>query len=483
MKSFFRSKKFLSLIFIVYLIITGVMASRHIPWRDESQSWLLARDLSATQLLSQAHFEGCPPLWHLILHPFAALGAPFEVQQVLVYLIMATAIFLLLFKSPLPLYAKILAPFSFYFIFQYPVVSRHYALMTLCLFFVALFYQQRFKRPILYALLVSLLTWSGVQTALVGSLLALLFLIEIIKKYRSLKKIPSKHYLAISLMGLASLAVFLMLYPRSDGQMHGSLIYLGWNRALEAFIRGLFAFFNDFSALLRVYLGLSFSLLVSMLIALRNNTSRLVLLLSFAWLSFIFTFKLTGLNYHYGMFFVFFLFSWWLGRDGQPANPRLAKVASFIIGFAFLTSAIYGAYSLCLNYRYPYSNSRLVANYIKENNLSDKPIISFADHFASALLPYLPGKDIFLSSSNKNVTFITWDRDWLLSHSTSVKTKKKNALNYATKLNPVPDSVLVVTNFKLTDPDFTLLIQNEGRVVTDENIRLYELKIPSPLSE
>ena len=53
----------LGLALVILLTVT-----RHEPWADEAQSWLLARDLGWFQLIfGELRYEGHPGLWHSIL--------------------------------------------------------------------------------------------------------------------------------------------------------------------------------------------------------------------------------------------------------------------------------------------------------------------------------------------------------------------------------------------------------------------------------
>lgn len=475
--NFFHSKKFLWIIFSFYLLITGFLAINHSPWRDEAQSWLIARDLNVVGIIKQAPLEGTPPLWHLILHPFAAAGAPYETQAVFTYLCMATAVFLLIFKSPLPWWAKILTPFSFYFIFQYSVVTRHYGLMTLALFIVAFLYQQRFVRPLLYATTIFLLTWSGIQTAAIGSLLTLLFTLEVIKTY-SWKKVPLKYYFSIAIMATASLAVFFILQEKTV-QAWGGINFYGWNKALGAFVKGFFPFVNHLSLLLRFYLILAFLSLAAIYFILKNWTSRLVFGGALAWLFFIFTCKHPGFPYHFGLFIIFFLFAWWLGEINKKIiNKKYISLANIFIFIILSTQVAYSFYFLAINYKYNFSSSKTTADYIKQNNLETKPWATTAGHYASSILPYFPEKKMFLADTQTMATFMNWDKNWLNAGDWSYEDKKNNIINFYQKQTPLPSSVLIISDAKIKDPDLRLVKSHDEITIADENIFLYELTIP-----
>jgi hypothetical protein len=52
----------------VYTVAVAVLVTRHEPWFDEAQAWLLARDTAPLTLVTDAlRYEGSPGLWHLTL--------------------------------------------------------------------------------------------------------------------------------------------------------------------------------------------------------------------------------------------------------------------------------------------------------------------------------------------------------------------------------------------------------------------------------
>ena len=66
---------------IIYLLGVCTVSFFHEPWFDEAQAWAIARSGSLKEILFEIpHYEGHPPLWHLILVPFAKLGAPYELS-------------------------------------------------------------------------------------------------------------------------------------------------------------------------------------------------------------------------------------------------------------------------------------------------------------------------------------------------------------------------------------------------------------------
>ena len=85
-------------VLLVYAAAHLGMALVHEPFFDEAEAWQIARSASLrTLLLETTHYEGHPPLWHLILMPLAKAGAPYELSLTLVSLaFIGTAVFLIL---------------------------------------------------------------------------------------------------------------------------------------------------------------------------------------------------------------------------------------------------------------------------------------------------------------------------------------------------------------------------------------------------
>lgn len=63
--------------FGLWLILVGIIQQHHEPWADESQAWLLARDLELKTLwFHELRYEGTPGLWHTIPTTYFHQGLP-----------------------------------------------------------------------------------------------------------------------------------------------------------------------------------------------------------------------------------------------------------------------------------------------------------------------------------------------------------------------------------------------------------------------
>ena len=207
------------MVLILYVIAVSVVSCFHEPWFDELQAWQIAKCASIKDILfSIPHYEGHPPLWHLILLPFAKLGAPVNFSLALVNIIFITAAnALVIFKSPFPKIVRRLIPFSYYFFYQFGVISRPYSIVYLALMLAALTYNKRDEKPLAHILSLVLLCLSHAYGIILAGMLCVVWVIQIfishIKSGRPSGIFKDKR--CYKLLGLAvfALALIAMIIP------------------------------------------------------------------------------------------------------------------------------------------------------------------------------------------------------------------------------------------------------------------------------
>ena len=125
-----RQNKISSAWFVLalYMGLLVLVMCFHEPWLDEAQAWQIARCISLKDLFTtRTHYEGHPPLWHLILMPFAKLGMPYEFSlKGVSFVISSISMGLIIFRAPFPKIVRYLLPFNYFFFYQYGVISRDY---------------------------------------------------------------------------------------------------------------------------------------------------------------------------------------------------------------------------------------------------------------------------------------------------------------------------------------------------------------------
>ena len=123
--------------FILYLILAAIGIAHHEMWGDEIHSWNIAKgSYHFSELISNSRYEGHPPVWYIILWCISKFTHDPLYVQIIHILIAGMSAFIILFYSPFPLLTRILMPFGYFFLFEYAIISRNYAvgvLLTLCI--------------------------------------------------------------------------------------------------------------------------------------------------------------------------------------------------------------------------------------------------------------------------------------------------------------------------------------------------------------
>jgi len=189
-----------------YLVCVILLALIHEPWMDELHAWVLARDMSLTELWSAMKVEGHFCLWFWILMPFAKAGLGAYWLQIISIAFMMVTAWLLVFRTDFSLIAKAAILLSFPMVYQFPVISRCYALIPPILFGIALCYKDLDKNKWLFAVLVGLLAHTHVYMEGMVLALFLVYIHDII-----LPKHQEKHLKTVDFVPLIVIVVFVLL--------------------------------------------------------------------------------------------------------------------------------------------------------------------------------------------------------------------------------------------------------------------------------
>src|SRR5579872_688934 len=219
--------KLLRVVFLAYVIGSGYAMAHHEPWSDEMHSWNIAKASgSYSDLLANRRYEGHPPGWYTILWALSKVTHDVRAMQVVQWFIACAIVFLVLFYSPFPIAARILIPFGYYFLFEYGVFSRNYAIGVLLAFCICIILRKefRYKLPLYYALLFCLLNIHLVTVLLAGSLHLYFLLLNWEQKKK--KNLLLLH----AVLGmLAFLPALYFILPPSDGQLGIHFLMNGWD--------------------------------------------------------------------------------------------------------------------------------------------------------------------------------------------------------------------------------------------------------------
>jgi hypothetical protein len=208
--------------------VSGLALFHHEMWRDEWQSWMLARDsTSIAQIIDSMLDEGHPPGWNLLLYFLSRFTRDAMAMQLLHLGIATASVYLLARYAPLSRVQKGLLAFSYFLAYEYAVIARPYALGVLALFvFCVLYSRAGTDRRLLLASLLLL-----ASSSLYGVLLALSAAgMWVVDRTLSLpaaqRRVRIRAVLALSGVGLA--LVIAALLWLADG--HAAQTSLGLSR-------------------------------------------------------------------------------------------------------------------------------------------------------------------------------------------------------------------------------------------------------------
>lgn len=396
---------------IIYLLGVCTVSFFHEPWFDEAQAWAIARSGTIKEILFEIpHYEGHPPLWDLILLPFAKLGAPYELSLAVVNIFFMTlAVAVLLFKSPFPKLIRCLLPFNFFLFYQYGVVSRPYCILVLAIFLAAACYKNRNEHPVKYLLCLALMCAVHSYGIIIAGCLCIVWLIEIFTEYKKSGKLADilkdrRCWLMFCLLIFAML-VMAAIVPDEN-------VYLGGKMSSEtekkfdfSCINILFCFVIFSDSIITSffnYAGVPSEiasqipvivvsiLLVALFVTITyRNKKLLTFLLPYGVLSIFGSFVYIS-PHHIGVITAFVIFVLWIivDENGKVLLPEYMNKISAKIGkklkvilkaIAFLPLLIPIAWSCTSSYfdiRYPYWFDE-AADFIKEYHLDDYKIIGY----------------------------------------------------------------------------------------------------------
>lgn len=470
------------LIFMVYAIVTFIVAIIfHEKWRDEAQAWLIARDLNFFDILKQMSYEGHPPLWHLILAPFAKLGFPYITESIICWIIMCITAGLILAKSPFKKGTQILILLTAPMIYLYPVIARSYCLIPLALTLIAIFYKDRKQKPIKYTLSILLLAYTHIlMLGMVGILYLFFFIEEIFYTKKDKKDIKNLIIcLVIAIVGLLALAFMLFGSTEKNTELRlASIATINMPKIqllmskIQNFIFGLISYSYGFG----IFLGI---MCIALIIyqAKKNSQNLVIAVISIMWQLFIYLCIYGESQQKLNTLLLIFIFIAWINNqetiEAAESKIKIEKEKSKYMeslkkavttgGLTLLIlSTIQGITITKQDIVGKYTNAKEVAQYINQNLEENAIIISVFGPFSSAVIPYTNNIKFWNASSQEFFTYMTWNK----------------ISNEELNLSQIMENVR--NNFKSGE---TLYLLNSNNIIEKDDEELKKLQEQNIISE
>jgi hypothetical protein len=403
----------------------------HELWKDEWQAWLMARDMGWGELLGSLYYEGHPALWYVYLKVWSLFsnGGNDEWLIQLAHAVLMVGVYALVwFKFRLPMWLKGMILLSYYPFFEYGIVSRGYAFVMLIGFAMVWLLPKVLSKKKdnasrnlkILAVLFFLFCQTEVYAVMMAG--ALLFYVFLEKKgiqnFASVFK--EKTFSTLLWSSMAGVIIFLIsVFPRTS-QDDLSRAYLSEPLSGVTFFKGFQGMFAntfwigsipDTNVFGVNSLGLLFSVLVlsGLIYFFRKDKNIVFTFLFFAIGYFVFLITIyTGGVRQWGTFFIFFLML--LQLFFSKKNQRETKLDLLQLGFLisiFLFQIHYTYLAMEKEIRYPFSNAKMTAEFIKKEVPTQASIVAINKFEIAPVVGYA-NRDFYALPDGETFTYFKW---------------------------------------------------------------------------
>lgn len=416
---------FLWAIFILYIVIAGFTIVHHEMWGDEMHSWNIAKGSAGYgELIHNIRYEGHPPLWHSILWIISKCTHNLSYVQAVHMVIAVISVFLILFFSPFPLVVKTLLPFGYYFLYEYSVLSRNYAIAVLLALLICFIMRKDFAgRLLLYYLLLFLLTNTHMLAIPLAASLHLYFL------FRNGELGKKRHFLLLHIISglIIALPSFYFILPPSDSQINMQFWLEKWTpQQLVLFAKSpVWAFLpipawwkynfwntqflvsaNDNIVIKLITPIIAVFILAGIWFVLKKSKKCLLLFAASFLLTAIIavtTFSLSSTRY-VGFIYISFVAAWWLYNEETTVSVTRQRMINVLLLFQLLA----GVYAVIQDIRFPFSNAYRVKELLQEVPPAEKMV---TDYWALNTVSAYADESLYCIDIKREGSFISWGPD------------------------------------------------------------------------
>jgi hypothetical protein len=419
----------------LFLVLGIVGVNAHAMWRDETFPWLMARDSSS--LVDWYHtirYDAHLPFWHAVLRLLTRFSQKCQAMQWLHLALATLSAWLFARFSPFTKMQRFLFCFGYFPLYEYCIIVREYVCMMLLMFGFCVACRWRSRSYLPVSILLSLLASINIYGMLIAWCLALSLLAEriIYRDVAGLWKHKSSDWVvsaALLLLISAGGIVYTITMP------HDSLVRVAWSHSFSghqlrsalanpfrAYVPIPFAFLyrpyfdwgsnfllDGFPKLLPVVIFISLTFVVLSIVTLWRTPIALLCYLA-GTLLFAASQALISVSAlrHWGLYFILFLTSVWLGRllptgkDRPQTGPMdwRTRLCSRFVTFLLALQVLPGLYAWGVSLVQPFSSSEAAALYVQENGLMTLPIVGSLEPLVSPVTAYL-GRTIFYPDTSR----------------------------------------------------------------------------------
>ena len=419
MKKLQNNKFFIFTVFIIYISIILIVSYYHEAWEDESQGWLIARDLNFIEIINQMKYEGHSFLWHYLISIFAKSGLPYEFSKIIMIIIAGITGFLILTKSPYNKLVKILILFSSVFLYYMPIFLRPYAIIPLTLIAISIMNEKPEKYPLWYGIVVAILANAHIIVLGFAFIIYFKFFMEqVIDKYQENSK--KQNIKLIIGTAIAILGMILVTLCAISGFFNSIAPTHGTDVPQQVLERIIALALNLHSALINISIPNLIIIIIDIIILILvvyqsirvDKKQGIIFFIGIIFYLFVqlLVFGIFANQRTVLLFIMLLYFSWNTKKKCLQSNKiDLIEIIIVIICILGIPHTI-GIISDEI--KYPFTDSQNVAEYIKENIEEGSVFITINWDTISSAEVYLSNMDYkFYDAQNDSyVTYAVWDK-------------------------------------------------------------------------
>lgn len=471
----------------------------HELWKDELHCYGVGRSAQGLWdvLTGERRYDGHPFLWYYLLHLGSRVHRGWLTLPVLSTAVATLAAYIWFRYARVPRLLRLLVLTSYYFVYEYGVLSRSYTLGMLFVFaFCALYHPVRIRYVPL-----ALCLFFVAATSLYGTLIALvlaLFLFSHDLRWlapdahsdRARFALPASWFAGIVLFGLGMLLVAGTTVPPADAMYAPSWQFDFSFEALRGDFFNLWAAFFPYHGwqywnwLYVDYWGsawglsqaqisaLGFSYFVLCVFALRKSPK---LAAGFVLGVFLMMAVQHGIYpaalRHRGHYLILLLALLWLHESERRGQPR-AYLAYALLALPLAIQVPTSIGALRNDRVQVFSNAQAAARFLLDKKLDQMPAVGSTDHATSPIAIMLDRPILFQESGETHQVVLEHNRRQppnvyaIMNHGTQLATRHGKALMILNYDNPVP----VPNGYNMR-----LLYRGDVALMYDESYRIYEI--------
>ena len=414
------------LLFSVFSATLIVTASFHEFWRDELQAWMIAHySHSFHELFFNSRYDGHPSLWFILLFLLKQVSQSLMAMKALHVCIALVSAILLIRYSPFNRITRFLVIFGYFFLYEYAVISRNYAIGVMLLFTFCSLFRFRHQTRYFYLLvfILAVLMQASFYSFFLACCLAMVLFVEVVFNKGSFESGSVRKIFPSLLIILAGILLFITdtLPPPDYGYAAGwnlsfdrELLTTTIDRVWDTFVpvpQPVLHFWNSniiVSPDLRAWLAILllpelFYCLIRKKMAMLLFYSGLLILMAFNY------FKFHGYMRHNGHIFLLFIVTLWLQYylPGKEVNNK--NFARFMLYGILAIQVIACVMVIGCELTFRFSQAEYAADYIRKNRGNEYLVIGHNDSGASSVSAYLE-RTFYYPRSKRFGTFILWDQ-------------------------------------------------------------------------